>query len=129
MNENTTNASNDESRKEATTRYVSDEKVKKLIEEWDDGKGVYLAAVDAEFLTRKDKENNTSQNSSSSSSGGSIKVTTPINKKLEELKEESSFVTVGTKPENGKHKKARADKKAREDNNKNKEKESDKDRL
>ena len=60
-----------------------------------------------------DKENNTSQNASSSSSGGSIKVTTPINKKLEELKEEASFVTVGTKPENGKHKKARADKKAR----------------
>lgn len=119
MDNKTTVTSNDESRKsvatpkveatkkEVQTAYVSDEEVRKDIQEkW--GEDIYVAAIDAEFIENLiDQENNAT---SSSAAGGikrrRIKVTSKVSKALNSLIIDP-LVTVGAKKQNEKTKIAR----------------------
>ena len=66
MSNEPTNVSNDASRKEVNKEYISDEQMKEIIKVWADGKWIYVAATDPEFLEKDIEENDTS----STSSGG-----------------------------------------------------------
>ena len=120
MNNDTTVASNDESRKKSTNNevtntndikvnYMSDEEVRKDIEEWDEEKkGIYVAAIDTEFI-----ENLISQESSASSATSGetgrrkrIKVSSKIALPLSYLIN-NPLITIGAKEEKGKFKIAR----------------------
>ena len=52
MSNEPTNASNDVSRKEVKKEYISDEEMKDIIKVWADGKWIYIAATDPEFLEK-----------------------------------------------------------------------------
>ena len=115
MSNEPTNASNDVSRKEVKKEYISDEEMKDIIKVWADGKWIYIAATDPEFL-EKDIEENAS--SSTSSSGGRksrrIKTTQSVTKGLIDLVNFQN-VTIGAKKQTEKVKQIR--KKIAERNN------------
>lgn len=107
MEEKTTNTSNDVSRKEAKKEYISDDKMRKIIEEWAEGKWIYVAATDPEFL-EKDIDENTS--SSASSGNGSrakrVRTTEAVTKKMTDLLNYLN-VTIGAKNQTPKVKEVR----------------------
>ena len=121
MSNEPTNASNDVSRKEVKKEYISDEEMKDIIKVWADGKWIYIAATDPEFL-EKDIEENAS--SSTSSSGGRksrrIKTTQSVTKGLIDLVNFQN-VTIGAKKQTEKVKQIR--KKMAERNNAKKQRE------
>lgn len=116
MNNSTTITSNDESRKEAKTNYVSDEEVRKTIKDkW--GEDLYVAAIDWEAIFVKETEQEGT--TSSSVNGGrkrKIRVGSKVSKALNSLLVDP-FVTVGAKKENGRFKKSRENQKAKKAEN------------
>lgn len=106
MDNNTTITSNDESRKEDKTNYVSDEEVRKTIKEnW--GEEVFVAAIDWEaIITKETEQNGTTDSSSASGTKRKIRVGSKVSKALNSLIVDP-LVTVGAKPEKNKFKKAR----------------------
>lgn len=107
MNEKTTNTSNDESRIEAKKEYVSDENIKNIIEQWNDGKMIYIAATDPEFL-EKDIEENTSSSTTTGTGRKArrVKTTQAVIKNMRDLINYLN-VTVGTKKQTEKVKEVR----------------------
>lgn len=119
MNNDTTVASNDESRKKIANNeavktndlkvhHISDEEVRKHIEEWDEEKkGIYVAAIDAQFIeniiAQEDAANSTN---SEGARRKKVKVTSKVAIALSHLIN-NPLVTIGAKEENGKFKKAR----------------------
>lgn len=107
MSNEPTNASNDVSRKEVNKEYISDEQMKEIIKVWADGKWIYVAATDPEFLEKDIEENDTS----STSSGGRrkskrIKTSQSVMKKLTDLMNFPN-VTIGAKKQTEKVKQVR----------------------
>lgn len=107
MGSETTNTSNDVSRKEIKTEYISDEEIKEIIKVWADGKWIYVAATDPEFL-EKDIEENTGNSSDSAGRKKSrrIKTSESVIKRLSDLINFPN-VTIGAKKQTEKVKAVR----------------------
>ena len=107
MSNETTNVSNDASRKEVNKEYISDEQMKEIIKVWADGKWIYVAATDPEFLEKDIEEND----ASSASSGGRrkskrIRTSQSVMKNLVDLVNFTN-VTIGAKKQTEKVKQVR----------------------
>ena len=107
MSNEPTNVSNDASRKEVNKEYISDEQMKEIIKVWADGKWIYVAATDPEFLEKDIEENDTS----STSSGGRrkskrIRTSQSVIKNLIDLVNFQN-VTIGAKKQTEKVKQVR----------------------
>lgn len=101
----TTITSNDESRKEVKKSYVSDEEVRKTIKEnW--GEELYIAAIAPEFIEIKEAEQDGTVSSTGTGRRKRIRVRAKASKGIIELITDS-LVTVGTKEQKDKVKKAR----------------------
>ena len=118
MSDNTTVTSNDESRKEVNTKYVSDEDVRNNIKKWTgEEKEIIIAAIDWEAVLANELEqegvtgssDESSEDTSSSYAGGRkrrIRVGSKVSKGLNSLIIDP-LVTVGAKKQNEKTKMAR----------------------
>ena len=108
MNNGTTNVSNDASRKEVNKEYISDEQMKEIIKVWADGKWIFIAATDPEFLEKdiEEKDNASASSGERRKKSRRIKTSQAVMKNLSDL---ISFpnVTIGAKKQTEKVKQVR----------------------